>query len=156
MGRTNAVKPDNIIIELWRGLGVEGIHWLTNLFNVIPGTHKTPEEWRNNTLISLYKNKGDTQVYRNYRGIKLLSYTMKFWERGIEKRIRQETVMKKNQFGFMPGTSTIEVIHVLRRLMEKYRERKKDLHMVFIDLEKVYDSISRGIIWDSLKARCIS
>ena len=40
--------------------------------------------------------------------------------------------------------------------MEKYRERKKDLHMVFINLEKSYDNIPRRIIWDSLKARGIS
>ena len=40
--------------------------------------------------------------------------------------------------------------------MEKYKERKKELHMVFIDLEKVYDSIPRRTIWDSLKARGIS
>ena len=40
--------------------------------------------------------------------------------------------------------------------MEKYRERKKDLHMIFIDLEKAYDSIIERIIWDSLKARGIS
>ena len=65
-------------------------------------------------------------------------------------------MIKENQFGLMPGRSTTEAIHVLRRLMEKYRERKKDLHMVFIYLEKAYDSISRGIIWDSLKARGIS
>ena len=52
----------------------------------------------------------------------------------IEKRIRQEIVIRENQFDFMPGRLTIEAIHVLRRLMEKYRERKKDLHMVFIDL----------------------
>ena len=37
--------------------------------------------------------------------------------------------------------------------MEKYREKKKDLHMVFIDLEKAYDSILRYIIWESLEKR---
>ena len=40
--------------------------------------------------------------------------------------------------------------------MEKYRERKKDLHLVFVDLEKAYDSIPRCIVWDSLKNRGIS
>ena len=65
-------------------------------------------------------------------------------------------VIRENQFGFMPGRSTIEAIHVLRRLMEKYRERNKDLHMVFIILEKAYDNIPRRVIWDKLKARGIS
>ena len=77
-------------------------------------------------------------------------------ERVIERRIKQEMKIRENQFGFMPGRSTIEAIHVLRRLIEKYKEWKKDLHMVFIDLEKAYDSIPRRIIWDSLKARGIS
>ncbi|GKG39241.1 retrovirus-related pol polyprotein LINE-1, partial [Tanacetum coccineum] len=27
--------------------------------------------------------------------------------------------------------------------MEKYRERQKDLHLAFLDLEKAYDSVSR-------------
>ncbi|XP_076928480.1 uncharacterized protein LOC143592450 [Bidens hawaiensis] len=37
--------------------------------------------------------------------------------------------------------------------MEKYREKMRDLHMVFIDLEKAYDSVLRRLLWDSLKGR---
>ncbi|RWR83605.1 proline--tRNA ligase, chloroplastic/mitochondrial-like protein [Cinnamomum micranthum f. kanehirae] len=38
--------------------------------------------------------------------------------------------------------STMEAIFSLRQLMEKYRAKRKNLHMVFIDLEKAYD---RGV-----------
>jgi len=39
----------------------------------------------------------------------------------------------------MPGRSTIEAIYILRRLMGLYKDRKVDLYMVFIELEKAYN-----------------
>ncbi|KAF3626060.1 hypothetical protein FXO37_30537 [Capsicum annuum] len=78
---------------------------------------------------------------------------MKVWERVVELRLRRIMTISENQSGFMPGRSTIEAIHLVRRLVEQFWERKKNLHMMFIDLEKTYDRVSREILWRSLKAR---
>ncbi|KAF3613185.1 hypothetical protein FXO38_36393 [Capsicum annuum] len=113
------------------------------------------ETWRRSKMIPLYKNKGDIQSCNNYRGIKLLSHTMKVWEKVVELRLRRIVTISENQFGFMPGRSTMEAIHLVRRLVEQFWERKKNLHMIFIDLEKTYDRVSREILRRSLKARGI-
>jgi phosphoheptose isomerase len=50
----------------------------------------------------------------------------------------------------MSGRSIMEAIFLISQLMERYSEQKKDLPMVFIDLEKVYDKVSRNIMWWTL------
>ena len=122
-----AVGPDNIPAEVWKSLGKFGVKLLKNWFNSIIAEGRIPEEWRESMLVPIYKNKGDIQDCGNYRGIKLMSHTMKIWERIIECRLREMVYIGEEQFGFMPGRSTTDAIFALRQLIEKYREGQRNL-----------------------------
>ncbi|KAK3572941.1 hypothetical protein QTP86_010545 [Hemibagrus guttatus] len=142
-----AVGPDDILVEVWKCLGEAAVEFLTSLFNRVLESERMPEEWRRSVLVPIFKNKGDVQSCSNYRGIKLMSHTMKLWERVVEARLRKVVEICEQQYGFMPRKSTTDAIFALRILMEKYRDGQRELHCVFVDLEKAYDRVPREELW---------
>ena len=147
MKNGKAVGPDDIPVEVWKCLGESALKFLTKLYNRTMESERMPEEWRDSVLIPIFKNKGDVQRCSNYTGIKLISHTMKLWERIVEKRLRSDLKFSNQQYGFMPGKSTTDALFALRVFMEKYREGQKELHCVFVDLEKAYDKVPREEVW---------
>ena len=151
MKKRKAQGPDDIPVEVWITLGNKGVNFLVNFFNRLLQREKMPDEWRRSVLVPLYKGKRDIKEYGNYLGIKLMSHSMKLWERVIEAKIRKKVTMAKQQFWFMPGRSNTNAIFCLRMLLEKGTEAQKAVHCAFIDLEKAYDRVPREELWECLR-----
>ena len=70
MKKGKAVGPNEFPVEVWKCMGEMEKKFLTRLFNRLLVGERMPEEWRRSVLIPIYKNKGDAQCCRNYRGLK--------------------------------------------------------------------------------------
>jgi hypothetical protein len=51
--------------------------------------------------------------------------------------------------GFTKGGSTVDHIYI-RQILEKYKKHQEDISLIFYNLEKVYDSVQREILWQAL------
>lgn len=61
-------------------------------------------------------------------------------ERVIERRLREGITSSGSQVGFMPASHT--------KVVGIYRDSKKDLYIVYINLEEAYDRVAREVLKD--------
>uniref|UniRef100_A0A8C9WDN1 Reverse transcriptase domain-containing protein n=1 Tax=Scleropages formosus TaxID=113540 RepID=A0A8C9WDN1_SCLFO len=105
-----------------------------------------PQDMRDATIVTLYKNKGERSDCNNYRGISLLSVTGKLFAEVVLRRLQKiaQQIYPESQCGFRAGRSTVDMIFSLRQLQKKCREQRKPLYVAFIDLTKAFDTVSRS------------
>ena len=98
-----------------------------------------------NSLVTLYKKKGDRGDCNNYHGISLLNIVGKLFAKVvlIKLRVLAERIYPESQCGFGAKRATIDMIFSLRQLQEKCREQGKPLYVAFIDLTKAFGLVSR-------------
>ena len=56
---------------------------------------------------------------------------MRIFEKVLQRRIQKLVNIDSMQFGFMPGRGLTDTLFVVRRMQEKYRDKKK-LYMFWI------------------------
>ena len=149
-----APGDDGIPAELFKSGSPFMIRKLHKILNLIWKKGSVPQQFKDASIIHLYKQKGNKRVCDNHRGISLLSVAGKILARVILNRLNKhlsELVLPETQCGFRSGRGTIDMVFSLRQLQEKAKEQKKDMFIVFVDLTKAFDSVCRSALWEVLR-----
>ena len=127
-------------------MALEALH---SLLTSICEEEDVPKEFRNATVVSLFKNRGSKTDCGNYRGISLLYIAGKILARVILNllitNITEEN-LPEAQCGIRPNRSTTDMIFTVRQVQEKCIEQSMDLVAVFIDLTKALDTVNREVL----------
>ena len=110
-----------------------------------------PQEFKDATIIHLFKKKGNPQVCDNHRGISLLSVAGNILARvplnRLNEHLERSGLLPESQRGFRKNRGTIDMIFTARQLQEKCQEQNVDLYMTFVDLTKSFDTVSHEGLW---------
>ena len=141
---------DGIGPEMLKAMDIVGLLWLTRLFNVAWESGTVPVAWQTGVVVPIFK-KGDRRVCSNYREITLLSLPGKVYSRVLERRLWPivEPQIQEEQCGFHPGCGTVDQLFTLAGLLGR-RHGSHPVYMCFVDLEKAYGRVPRGILWGVL------
>ncbi len=82
-----APGPDAIHAEVYKAGGAAIIDRLTRLYQTMRNEEQLPQEFRDATIVHIYKRKGNRQSCDNHRGISLLSIAGKILARILLKRL---------------------------------------------------------------------
>ena len=150
MSTGKAPGPDAIPAEVFLSGGPNLIKKLTEMFQSAWESGILPQEFKDATIVHIYKRKGDKRSCDNHRGISLLSIAGKILARVLLNRLLEHLEqghLPESQCGFRADRGTIDMVFAARQLQEKSMEQHQDLYMTFVDLTKAFDTVSREGLW---------
>ncbi|BHF64660.1 hypothetical protein SprV_0200766600 [Sparganum proliferum] len=105
-----------------------------------------PQDFKDATIVHLYKWKGNRQLCDSHRGISLLYIAGKFFARILLNRLNnhlEQGLLPEGQCGFRRHRGTRDVIFADCQLQEKCQKMRTHLYSAFVDLTKAFDTVNR-------------
>ena len=123
-----APGSDAIPAVVYKAGGTPVAKNMTELFHIMWRKEANPQEFKDASIIHLFKRKGNPQLCDNHRGISLLSIAGKVLARVLFNRLNehleQSGLLPESRCGFR---GTIDKIFTARQLQEKCQEQNMDL-----------------------------
>nr|VZI41500.1 unnamed protein product [Spirometra erinaceieuropaei] len=118
-----APGSDAIPAEVYKHGGPQLMDHLTALFQDMWRQGEVPQDFKDATIVHLYKRKGNRQLCDNHRGISLLNIAGKIFTRILLNRLNnhlEQGLLPESQCGFRRHRWTTDMIFAARQLHEKF------------------------------------
>ncbi|BHF85870.1 hypothetical protein SprV_1002904400 [Sparganum proliferum] len=141
-----APGSDAIPAEVYNHGAPQLMDHLTKLLQVMWLQREISQDFKDATIMHLYKRKGNRQVCDKHRGISLLNIAGMIFDRILLNRLNnhlEQSLLQESQYGFRCHRGTTDMIFASRQLQEKCQEMRTHLYSTFVDLMKAIDTVNR-------------
>jgi hypothetical protein len=143
-----SVGPDGVSPRVLKHCARHLTRPLALLFRKIADAGEFPQSWKVARVTAIYK-KNDATLPANYRPVSVLPTLATTFERVLMPQLSSFLIehIPPNQFGFLPGTGTLDVGVILADQISRALEARKDVRLVALDFKGAFDKVWwRGLL----------
>ncbi|XP_044760773.1 uncharacterized protein LOC123318222 [Coccinella septempunctata] len=125
---------------------------LRHLFEKFINGAAIPEVWKEAWITPIHK-KGVKSECQNYRCISVTSTFSRIYGKILRKIIEDEydPYDIEQQSGFRAGRSCVDNIFSINQINEKKTATNREVHLLFVDLTRAYDTVPIKKLWQVLE-----
>ena len=112
-----------------------------------------PEEAVKCRTSLLPKSIKEREQVGNWRPITIGNLLMRMYGRIWDKRLRKEINTSERQNGSLPVDDCFENVNILKSIISNQRKQKKAYQIVFLDLAKVFDTVTCNLTRKALRRK---
>ncbi|BHF65478.1 hypothetical protein SprV_0200848900 [Sparganum proliferum] len=145
-----APGSDAIPVEIYKHVGPQLMDHLTALFQEMWRQGEVPQDFKDATIVHLYKRKGDCQICDNHRGISLLNIAGKLFARILLNRMNnhlEQGLLPESLCGFRRHRNTTNTNFAAFQQQEKCLGMWVHIYSTFLDLMKAFSMVNHEGLW---------
>jgi hypothetical protein len=121
------------------------------LFRIMWATAHTPDSWKENLTILLYKNKGETTDPSKYRPIALLDTLYKLWT-SLQAKVlsdfaEEHSILSSQQAGFRRFHNTTQQLQLFTSALEDARLTGQNIYALLVDFTSAFNMIDHPTLF---------
>ena len=154
--RGKAMDESGLRGEYMKEMGERAREKMRAKLNEVMEGGRIPNEWKEARMVLIHKG-GEKTALKNYRPVTIVDIEYKVFMLILRERVQkwaeEGRLMGDLQGGFRKGRMTEDNLFILNGIIELKKERGEELLVTCLDLEKAYDRVDRGKLWEVMRKR---